>query len=39
VVCATTCKAAAARDRNKTLTALARVDPITGAQHREVQRP
>jgi SRSO17 transposase len=26
------------RDRNKTLTALADAEPITGAQHREVQR-
>src|SRR4030095_2498844 len=26
------------RDRNKTLTALAGAEPITGAQHREVQR-
>jgi DDE superfamily endonuclease len=26
------------RDRNKTLTGLARAEPITGAQHREVQR-
>jgi hypothetical protein len=25
-------------DRNKTLTALADAEPITGAQHREVQR-
>jgi DDE superfamily endonuclease len=28
----------APRDRNKTLTALAGAEPITGAQHREVQR-
>jgi hypothetical protein len=28
----------APRDRNKTLTALADAEPITGAQHREVQR-
>ena len=27
-----------ARDRNKTLTALADAEPIIGAQHREVQR-
>src|ERR1044072_3495831 len=26
------------RDRNKTLTALADAEPITGAQHRQVQR-
>ena len=26
------------RDRNKTLTALAGAEPITGAQHRQVQR-
>jgi hypothetical protein len=26
------------RDRNKTLTGLAGAEPITGAQHREVQR-
>src|SRR5213075_2023493 len=29
---------AVARDRNKTLTALADAEPITGAQHRQVQR-
>jgi hypothetical protein len=28
----------APRDRNKTLTGLAGAEPITGAQHREVQR-
>src|SRR6266576_2782087 len=27
------------RDRDKTLTGLAGAEPITGAQHREVQRP
>jgi hypothetical protein len=28
----------APRDRNKTLTALAGAEPVTGAQHRSVQR-